>query len=297
MDYTIIIRPLIGATIGLVTNYIAVKMLFRPLKEVKIGKIKMPFTPGVIPKNKERIAKSIGETISNHLLTEEELEKALLSEEKKKRVYEKAKELIEQKKDDSTIKEEALKMISEESLQKVESNLNIAFTKTIVKELIEQDMGRMIAAQIEKVAIEKASGSMLGALGLNALISNLSGEVAIKINEYIEKNGEDIVSSMLTKKMAEWEETKVSDVIELANNHHVDIAQVTVVIYQKVISEKLSSILKEIGISQIVTDKINQMDNLELEGLILKIMKKELNALIGLGALIGLILGLLNLLF
>ena len=41
--------------------------------------------------------------------------------------------------------------------------------------------------------------------------------------------------------------------------------------------------------------KINSMDVLELEKLILIIMKKELNALVNLGALIGFALGLLNL--
>ncbi|MEI3219612.1 MAG: DUF445 family protein [Lachnoclostridium sp.] len=45
--------PLIGAVIGYCTNYIAVKMLFRPLKAIKIGRFTLPFTPGMIPKKKE----------------------------------------------------------------------------------------------------------------------------------------------------------------------------------------------------------------------------------------------------
>ena len=36
--------PLIGAVIGYCTNYIAVKMLFRPLYPVKIGNWTLPFT-------------------------------------------------------------------------------------------------------------------------------------------------------------------------------------------------------------------------------------------------------------
>ncbi|MEG0107985.1 MAG: DUF445 family protein, partial [Lachnospiraceae bacterium] len=50
--------PLIGAVIGYCTNYIAVKMLFRPLYPVKIGRFTLPFTPGMIPKGKERLAKA-----------------------------------------------------------------------------------------------------------------------------------------------------------------------------------------------------------------------------------------------
>ena len=39
MDYYLILRPLIGAGIGYVTNWIAVKMMFRPLNPIKIPKI------------------------------------------------------------------------------------------------------------------------------------------------------------------------------------------------------------------------------------------------------------------
>ena len=62
--------PLAGAAIGYFTNYIAIKMLFRPYEEKRIFGIKLPFTPGVIPKEKERIAKSLGEAIGSELLNE-----------------------------------------------------------------------------------------------------------------------------------------------------------------------------------------------------------------------------------
>ncbi|MBR6349380.1 MAG: DUF445 family protein, partial [Lachnospiraceae bacterium] len=46
-----IMGPIIGCIIGAFTNFIAIKMLFRPLKPVYIGKFRVPFTPGVIPKH------------------------------------------------------------------------------------------------------------------------------------------------------------------------------------------------------------------------------------------------------
>ncbi len=165
MDYTVIIRPLIGAVIGYVTNYIAVKMLFRPLKPITIGKFTLPFTPGVIPKNKERIANAIGETISNHLLTEEELSKALLSEEKKNLVYEKVKHSLKESVEDKTLKDGAQKVFSEEQLTQIESKLNMVITKAIVESFIEQNAGRIIATQIELVAKEKVQNSMLRIIG------------------------------------------------------------------------------------------------------------------------------------
>ena len=60
MNLEILIPPLVGGVIGYITNDIAIKMLFHPRKAIYIGKWKLPFTPGLIPKEKHRVAKSIG---------------------------------------------------------------------------------------------------------------------------------------------------------------------------------------------------------------------------------------------
>jgi uncharacterized membrane protein YheB (UPF0754 family) len=75
-----IIGSLVGAIIGYITNWLAIKMLFKPHNEVRIGRFKVPFTPGLIPKEKSRIAKSVGESIGQHLLTKETIMKSLCSE-------------------------------------------------------------------------------------------------------------------------------------------------------------------------------------------------------------------------
>lgn len=74
---TYIISALVGAVIGYITNYIAIKMLFRPHEEIKIFGIRVPFTPGLIPKERTRIAKSVGDTIGTHLLTSQTIVDAL----------------------------------------------------------------------------------------------------------------------------------------------------------------------------------------------------------------------------
>ncbi len=66
--------PVLGAVIGYFTNDIAIKMLFRPYRAIYIGGRKIPFTPGLIPSNQERLAQRISETIMGSLLTPEELQ-------------------------------------------------------------------------------------------------------------------------------------------------------------------------------------------------------------------------------
>lgn len=50
-------------------------MLFRPYRAIYIGKRQLPFTPGLIPRNQERLAKRVSDTIMGSLLTPEELQK------------------------------------------------------------------------------------------------------------------------------------------------------------------------------------------------------------------------------
>ncbi|XHX80009.1 MAG: DUF445 domain-containing protein [Stenomitos frigidus ULC029] len=67
--------PVVGGIIGYFTNDIAIKMLFRPYKPLFVGGRQLPFTPGLIPRNQERLAKRISDTIMGSLLTPEELQK------------------------------------------------------------------------------------------------------------------------------------------------------------------------------------------------------------------------------
>ena len=77
MDLDILINPIIGGIIGYATNYLAIKMLFRPHEAKYIGKIKIPFTPGLIPKEKATLAKQMGEITESYLLTEDMLVETL----------------------------------------------------------------------------------------------------------------------------------------------------------------------------------------------------------------------------
>jgi len=66
--------PVLGGIIGYFTNDVAIKMLFRPYRAIYIAGRRVPFTPGLIPRNQERLAQNISNTIMGSLLTPEELQ-------------------------------------------------------------------------------------------------------------------------------------------------------------------------------------------------------------------------------
>ena len=86
MDTTVavlhwILPPLLGAIIGYVTNRIAIKMLFRPLEPKRFLGVRVPLTPGVIPRNRFDLARTIGRMVSEQLLSPQAIRDQLESPE------------------------------------------------------------------------------------------------------------------------------------------------------------------------------------------------------------------------
>jgi hypothetical protein len=71
--------PLVGAGIGLFTNWLAIKMLFRPLLERRFLGIRVPFTPGILPRERQRISQSLGDIVATDLLDESTISARLRS--------------------------------------------------------------------------------------------------------------------------------------------------------------------------------------------------------------------------
>ncbi|WP_273852534.1 DUF445 domain-containing protein [Guptibacillus spartinae] len=74
---TILFMIAIGAAIGGFTNSLAIKMLFRPYEARYIGKWKVPFTPGLIPKRRDELAVQLGRMVVEHLLTAEGIQQKM----------------------------------------------------------------------------------------------------------------------------------------------------------------------------------------------------------------------------
>ena len=80
--------PFLGAFIGYLTNKVAIKMLFRPLTAKYVLSVRIPMTPGVIPSKRADLAANIGAMVGSHLLTGEEIIKALEKEQFQQTLYE-----------------------------------------------------------------------------------------------------------------------------------------------------------------------------------------------------------------
>ena len=287
--------PVIGAIIGYATNWIAVKMLFRPHKEVRVMGWKLPFTPGVIPKGQGRLARAVGRAVEEQLLTREVLEEELLSEEKMQKMKEMISDWVEiQKASEKTVKKVAEDLISEDSVEDFIDSTEEKMTDMIFERIQEMDPGHMIAEKVLEAAKEKLAESMFGMMIGGSMLEPIAKQVEDKINEYVTEYGRPYVEQLVMQESLKLQEATVGSAFSAVEGYGLDLPELVVSQYESIVREKLPQILETLHLSRIVEDRINAMEVAEVEELVMSIMKKELGAVVNLGALIGLLLGLVN---
>jgi uncharacterized membrane protein YheB (UPF0754 family) len=70
LDWRYLMLPVIGAIIGWVTNYIAIKMLFRPYRPIRIVGLTIQ---GLLPRRRKEFAHSIARTVERDLLSTDDI--------------------------------------------------------------------------------------------------------------------------------------------------------------------------------------------------------------------------------
>ena len=282
--------PIIGAVIGYCTNYIAVKMLFYPRKEIRIGGWKVPFTPGAIPKGKPRLAKGIGNIVANTLLTEEDIRKKILTPETEAVIVDKIMEVLS-----SDIQSGATKLLqSEENYEMCKEQLAENLTGQILDALKNIDLGGIIAQEGERVIKEKVQGTMLAMFLSDEMLSSFIQPIGGEIVTYIDKNGRKFIKPEISSRVNDFEKQSLLELCGQMNLDEVQVRELMSGLYREVVGSLVSDMMKQLDIQGLVEEKINQMDVLELEKLVLTIMKKELDTIVNLGALVGFILGAVN---
>lgn len=193
---TILILTIVGGLIGWITNILAIKLLFRPIKPVNIPILNIEIL-GLIPKRKNEIAANIGEVISNELLSMDDiLDQALNNsngENFNSYITDKIKNIINEKLNiipmpfrmmaapyiDEILNKEvpnAVDEISVDLLDKAKENVNI-------QEIVEEKINQLDLEKLEDIIIKVAKKELkhieiLG-LVLGAIIGVLQGVLVI----------------------------------------------------------------------------------------------------------------------
>jgi len=186
-----IATPILGGLIGFSTNVVAIRMLFRPHTEKRIFGIKLPFTPGMIPKERRMLAKKVGETVGGRLLTAETLKESMLTDDIKNSIGDFLDRFIDNIKNDGlTVKQYAEKFFGDDFetyISKFDEYLyeqinKIASDETINKNFIDILRDKLADSSIDTIIEEKDISRFKG------LIKDNIGKIAEIFINYLNNN-------------------------------------------------------------------------------------------------------------
>lgn len=291
MKWSYLSGPLVGAVIGYFTNYLAVKMMFHPRKEIRIFGFKLPFTPGAIPKGKPRLARAIGEVVGKTLLTEEDIRGQLLDEKTEERFVSAAMNHMNRE-----IRQGILNLtsMSEENYEAMRTHLVSELNVQILDSLEHMQIGQMIAREGKEIIKNKVAGTMLAMFLSDEMLDSLVGPIGAELETYMMENGAMYLEPEVDFKLKEAETSTVLSLLDRAGIREEQVRAVAKKVYHEIAVSAADEFLKRFQVSALIEEKINEMDVRELEDLVLLVMKKELDMIVSLGALIGFLLGIIN---
>ena len=236
MNISWIIPPVLGGIIGYITNDVAIKMLFHPYRPIFIGNFHVPFTPGLIPQQKDRIAESIGKMISTHLLDSNTLKNALLSDEMIEKLRERIHVFFKKLRNDERTLEQALLSNDEKHnvIKEYFEKIKKSGADFILKRIISENMGSYIARKVLDETDRKLGSFMSGKIAKLG-IANLIGSI---INEKICEKLPEMVYNEINKLEEQILSLRLSDICSKNEGHLEFIEEEMTDIYRKMLEKK-----------------------------------------------------------
>ncbi len=296
MDWLhIVTGPLIGGAIGYFTNYIAVKMLFRPHREKKLFGKTLPFTPGIIPKRKGDLARAIGNAVETSLFGKDDIKTTLLSDETvngaSDGICDALRSILSENKTfgalidtagcegfSKKLKEKAMELISQKASEKIK----------------DADIGGRIAEVEGETVKESLRGSPLALFVSPKKVDTFLEPVRDKINEYVETEGFDGLMKTVSDEIDILLSMNVGSAFDTEQFIEDKVRPKVKEIYKAFISSQADKFMENFRIGKTVEDKINAMDVADFEKLVLDVMKHELSMIVNLGAVLGFLIGVIN---
>ena len=152
----------IGAMIGWITNYIAIKMLFRPYKEMNFLFFKIQ---GLIPKRRSEIAISIADTVQKELISLKDITSSLNADELEEKMGTVIDKILEEKLESEITKKFPMlaMFLSDEIINKIKSMIKTSILENketiinIFTSYLEEkvDFKKIIIENVEAFSLEK----------------------------------------------------------------------------------------------------------------------------------------------
>ena len=280
-----LLPPLIGAVIGYVTNALAIRMLFRPYRPLYIGSFRLPFTPGIVPRRLGDLAVLLGREVEARFFNADDLELLFQSRQFSGAIADSLADLLLSKRTTLCY-----------SMEKLERNETygplIRFGK---EELCRQVLGAI--ARFDFAPLIRSSAETLaekrGSAGKTTLIS-LAPSLSEGIHRYFQQNGEAVLRPVLEEMLVEFGDRPVSTLVSTAFPEREQLVSVFQALWLRFMAQYVRPVVESIDVGGMITEKLRLMDPQAVEALILSVVRREFRYVIWLGALLGAVIGAIN---
>lgn len=289
----IAVGPIVGAVIGFFTNWLAVKMLFRPYREKHLGKWRIPFTPGIIPKRKQALGRALGKAVGTQLITPTDIERLFSAEDIADRIAAVATDALFP--DDGRTPRDLLDRVQAGAADKAVLTASELLADKLVDALEKADLPALLSSHSAEVLSALGGvGSVLGAIGGKKLAAKIADAVGEKLQNTIADRGRELILPVVQR---ELEDLLSAPVRDTAIGFGLTREKVGLAVregYTRFVVPKIAEFVAHFDIAGVVEKKVDEMDMAELERLFMSVMKRELGAIVNLGALLGGIVGIIN---
>ncbi|MCL2185072.1 MAG: DUF445 family protein [Treponema sp.] len=308
-----VIPPIAGAIIGFVTNVIAIRMLFRPLKEVRIFGMQLPFTPGILPRQRKTLAVSIGSMVERELLTAEILRERLSRDDVKEKIKQTisriTKDLLEKTPSELSLqtgfgsgKENFLTKRIPSAIE----NVYPVFTNAVMQFLQRNDIRRELEARgriILRNVLFKLNSFQRFFVSAGQYDQTLEEKMPEIIDELINGisnliNENNVKQSLITAAgnsinnlISEQNKT----IAELLNVREEDKEKLDDYLLEKLteaVNNQIEKVLSSIDIKTLVSDRIDSLEMIRVERIILDVLSNQLKYVELFGGVLGFLMGL-----
>ena len=290
--------PAVGAVIGYFTNYVAVKMLFHPKNPIKIGGYTLPFTPGMIPKRKKDLAKAIGRAVEDELFGENEVKEILLADGTRDVIIDgilgQAQILLSS---DQSVEQMISGLTGEDVYEEKKESLEELLTDKIVQGVCSMDIGQIIADKGMVLIGEKMNNPLLSMFVTPELIQSISVPIGEEVISWVKTEGKEKIHDYVEAEVSCLEQKqagKLLESLEVQEKYGSVVKEKLQDVYGYFVENNADRVAKQFRIREIIENRIANMSNDALEDLVLSVMKNELGMIVNLGALIGGVIGIVN---
>lgn len=283
---------LVGGLIGYCTNYIAIKMLFRPKRQIRLGRWKLPFTPGIIPRNKPRIARAVAQAVSNQLLTGEDLLQSVRESPLKTRLSDEVAGALFS--DSISIRGIAQQYGGESTPDEMNRRISLMISEKIIEGAKKIDMEQVLMKLLQSSFSDVLSNPMIAMFVTPQMIASIGTKLGAAWGEYLDRHGKEWVWPMVFEEVQGFTAKSLRENMDSIHLEEEWIRSMTERAFDRLVETKGLQLLQSLDIASVIEKKINEMEVEQLEELVMSVMKQELQAVINLGALIGALIGIIN---